>query len=293
MLKAIEGVLEELGLLSQPEPVRYCISISNGNTISVSAHVSKQSFVQIKLAESPSFESEYLAQMHGWQRFGDMVPKPLGRIMTGRWDVFVAQGVSHKPLAFNARGRGQAFERMLQDLTQFFQISTKAVNAPESATSHELFLDRLEDYFNGSAIASIASKWISQSRILGICDLPSIAQHGDFVLNNLAYSGKQPIIFDWEDYEKYYLPGFDLCSFCFSVTSDVQHLQSLMRSPRVPDSPLGKVVRQACAALDMDPDFLRRLLPLYLLGFLHAKRNYSADVQARIVAALTQLNHGE
>ena len=64
MLKAIEAVLDELGLREQLEPVRYCISISNGNTISVSAHVSHKSFFQIKLSESPSFEREYLEQFH-------------------------------------------------------------------------------------------------------------------------------------------------------------------------------------------------------------------------------------
>ncbi len=292
MLKAVEAVLEELGLREQLEPMRYCISISNGNTISVSAHVSHKNFFQIKLAESPSFESEYLAQLHAWQRYGAMVPKPLGRMMVNGWDVFVAQGVPHKPIIFNAQGKGRKFDGMLHDLVQFFRLSVNTTNTPESLPSHDFFLDRLEDYFNTSSISKLARKRIAESRHLGVCDLPTIPQHGDFVLNNLAHCGNQPIVFDWEDYEKYFLPGFDLCTFCFSAASGVEDLQSLMRSPRIPCTALGTVVRHACAALNIHPDLFRRLIPLYLLGFLHAKRNYSANVQSRITAVLTQLDHG-
>lgn len=292
MLKAIEAVLNELGLWDQSKPVRYCVSISNGNTISVSAHVTPKNFFQIKLAESPSFESEYLAQLHAWQRYGDMVPKPLGRKLTNGWDVFVAQGVPHKPIIFNAQEKGRRFDGMLGDLDRFFQLSLDTANDPESSPSHDLFLGRMEDYFNTSSISALATKRIAESRHLGVCDLPIIPQHGDFVLNNLAHCGNQPIVFDWEDYEKYFLPGFDLCSFCFSAASDVEDLQSLMRSPQIPDTALGTIVRHACSALKIDHDLFRRLIPLYLLGFLHAKRNYSADVQTRITDVLTQLDHG-
>lgn len=291
MLKAIEAVLDELGLREQLEPVRYCISISNGNTISVSAHVSHKSFFQIKLAESPSFEREYLAQLHAWQRYGAMVPKPLGRKMLNGWDVFVAQGVPHKPIIFDAQGKGRKFDEMLYDLDQFFRLSVNTTIAPESSPSLDLFLGRLEDYFNTSSISTLASKRIAESRHLGVCNMATIPQHGDFVLNNLAHCGNQPIVFDWEDYEKYFLPGFDLCTFCFSAASDVAELQSLMQSPRVPDTALGTVVRHACVALNIDPDLFRRLIPVYLLGFLHAKRNYSANVRSRITTVLTHMEH--
>jgi thiamine kinase-like enzyme len=41
-------------------------------------------------------------------------------------------------------------------------------------------------------------------------ELPEVPQHGDFVHNNLGRARDTLYVFDWEDYGKVCLPGFDL-----------------------------------------------------------------------------------
>jgi hypothetical protein len=290
MLKAIETVLEELGLRKGLEPIRYSISISNGSTISVSAYVDSHRFYQIKVAESATFEGEYRAQMHGREKYRELVPQPLGRIICNGWDIFVAQGIPHKPFSFEEKGKGRAFDKLLEDLNQYFLVSTSTLAISPTGDEHDRFLDHLQEYFKHSSISSIANKCISQGRLLGICNLPRIAQHGDFVLNNMAYCRKNLVVFDWEDYSKYWLPGLDICTFCFSVAPNTQSLQSLMQSRTPSGTAIDKLVRGACETSKMDVDIFRRLIPLYLLIFLYAKREYGAAVQSRISATLSQLD---
>lgn len=290
MIRAIEAVLQDMNLQTEGAPFRYCISISTGNTISVGVYADAHHLYQVKVSETAAFEGEYGAHMRAWQRYTNCVPRPIGRQVYKGWDVFVAQGVHHKPFVFSSKADGRAFSKVLDDLSHFFRISASAGSFSAASRSHELFFGVLEHHFHSSPLSSIATHWIQQGRLLGICGLPLIAQHGDFVINNLAYSGQQLVVFDWEDFGKYQLPGLDICSFCFSVVPSVQELQALMTSKTILNTALGKFVRRACHASAIDMDLFRRLIPLYLLGFLYAKREYGVTVQSRIGAAISQLS---
>ena len=224
------------------------------------------------------------------QQYNHCVPRPIGRQVHKGWDVFVAQGVHHKPFVFSSEANGRPFGKVLEDLSQFFRISANAGRLSGASLSHELFIDVLQQHFRSSTLSSIAAHWIQKAQSHGVCGLPLIAQHGDFVINNLAYNGQQLVVFDWEDFGKYQLPGLDICSFCFSATSSAQELQALMSSRTILDTALGKFVHSACHASAIDIDLFKRLIPLYLLGFLYAKREYSATVQSRIEAAISQLS---
>ena len=290
MIKAIEAVLQDMNLQTNGAPFRYCISISTGNTISVSVYADAHHLYQVKVSETPAFEGEYGAHMCAWQQYNHCVPRPIGRQVHKGWDVFVAQGVHHEPFVFNSKANGRAFGKVLGDLSQFFRISASAGKLSDANHCHELFFGVLEQHFHSSPLSLIAAHWIHQGRLLGICGLPLIAQHGDFVLNNLAYSGQQLVVFDWEDFGKYQLPGLDICSFCFSVAPSAQELQALMTSKTPLDTALGKFVHSACHASAIDIDLFKRLIPLYLLCFLYAKREYGDAVQSRIGAAISQLS---
>ena len=290
MLKAIAAVLQDLNLETENTPLRYCISISSGDTVSVGVFVDTRRFYQVKAAEFVAFEEEYDAHMRGWQQYGNLVPKPLGRQVRAGWDVFVTQGVQHKPFIFRNKGKGRTITKVIDDLSHFFRVSATAGETAHVANPHDAFLDKLEFYFESSPYSSVASHWIKQGRSLGVCGLPQLAQHGDFVANNLGYSGKQLVVFDWEDFGKYHLPGLDICSFCFSVAPGVEDLRALMTSGNSQNTALGTFVHRACAASGMDTDFFRGMIPLYLLCFLYVKRGYSPVVQSRIGTAVSQLS---
>ena len=40
--------------------------------------------------------------------------------------------------------------------------------------------------------------------------LPHVSQHGDLVINNLGRAARGMVIFDWEDFGRVTLPGFDV-----------------------------------------------------------------------------------
>lgn len=290
MIRAIEAVLQGMNLQTEGAPFRYCISISNGNTISVSVYAGARHVYQVKVSETAAFEGEYDAHMRAWQRYTNCVPRPIGRQVYKGWDVFVAQGVLHKPFVFSSQANGRTSGKVFEDLRQFFRMSAISGILSDASLSHELFFGVLEQHFDSSPLSSIAGHWIQQGRSLGICGLPLIDQHGDFVTNNLAYNGQQLVVFDWEDFEKYQLPGLDICSFCFSVAPSAQELQALMSSKTILDTPLEKFVHSACHASAIDVDMFKRLIPLYLLCFLYVKREYGVNVQSRIEAVIRQLS---
>ena len=290
MIEAIEAVLQEMNLRVEGAPFRHCISISRGNTISVAVYAHSQHLYQIKVSEAADFEGEYDAHVRAWQRYPNCVPRPIGRQVHRGWDVFVAEGVHHQPFVFSSQANGHASGKVLEDLSQFFRLSAVAGRFSDASLSHEHFLEVLEQHFRPTPLSSIAGHWIQQGRSLGVCDLPQIAQHGDFVMNNLAYNGPQLLVFDWEDFGKYELPGLDIGSFCFSAAPSAQELQALMSSKTMLDTAIGKFVHSACHVSAIDIDMFKRLIPLYLLGFLYVKREYSVTVQSRIEAVIRQLS---
>ena len=290
MIKAIEAVLQGMNLQVAGAPFRYCISISRGNTISVAVYAHKRHVYQVKVSEAAEFEGEYHAHVCAWQRYPNCVPRPIGRQVQKGWDVFVAEGVHHKPFVFSSEANGRESGKVLDDLSQFFRMSAIAGQFSDASLSHEHFLEVLEQHFHSSPLSLIAGHWIRQGRSLGICGLPLIAQHGDFVVNNLAYNGQQLVVFDWEDFGKYELPGLDIGSFCFSVAPSVQELQALMGPKTILDTALGKFVHSACHASAIDVTLFQKLIPLYLLGFLYVKREYSVTVQSRIETVIRELS---
>lgn len=289
MLSAIEGVLRDLELIEEGVLLRHCISISNGNTISVSSYLDGSRFFQVKVSEIDAFADEYETHLQGWRQFGSVVPKPIGRQIRDGWDVFVAQGVQHKPFIFDPLGREPNSNKIMLALGRYFMTAVEAAEAGDSQKIHKAFLDQLRGHFSNSPLASLVNYWVERGRALGICNLPVIPQHGDFVENNIGGQGDQLIIFDWEDFGKYQIPGLDVCSFCFSVTQDAGTLAQLMTSLEIQSSALGKFVHDACHALGIDLTLFRSLIPLYLLIFLHAKREYSPTVQSRIERCVRQL----
>lgn len=290
MLSTIEAVLGDLKLIDGSEPLRHCISISNGNTVSLSVFLDAKRFFQVKASEIAVFEGEYDAHVRGWKQYGDMVPRPIGRQLRNGWDVFVAQGVNHKPFVFDTAGRNSDSNRVLGGIDRFFVTSAGGGIRDGNQQIHESFLDLLCQHYSNGPLASIADYWVRQGRALGICDLPAIAQHGDFVENNIGYDKDRLLIFDWEDFGKYQLPGLDVGSFCFSIMKNIDDLSALMTADRIPENSMGMFVANSCNAMNIDPNFFRRLLPLYLLVFLHAKQEYSAAIQGRICTVLRQLS---
>lgn len=289
MLKLVDEALTELGLIQAGQPLRYCVNITTGEAISISAFVDGNIFFQVKSSEFVDLEPEYQAYQKASSRFPGFVPRPLGFVAKRGWRIMVSEGVRHAAfpvealLKFDARRQTPA-----TDLLRYFEIGCLNAALPTVAP-HKALLDSLDEYFAGTRYAGLARRYVELAHLEGVHSLPVVAQHGDFVLNNLARSAGRLVIFDWEDYGKIALQGLDLATLTFSVLgNDTRLMLRLSEERGVLDVPVEAFLRRACACSGIDFTLFRRLIPLYLIVFLYMKRNYSPNIQQRIGTLLDQ-----
>jgi hypothetical protein len=290
MLRLVEETLSDLGLVAAGRPLRYCINITTGESISVSAFVDDGSFFQIKSSEHVDLQPEFLAYRKAWEDFPLFVPKPLGFMVRSNWRLKVSEGVEHTALPaheilnYDARGKGLA-----SALLHFFELGCAKAAPPDTAKLCAL-REHIEDHFATTRYAALVDRCLTQ-HWRHIETLPQVAQHGDFVLNNIARSGRRLIIFDWEDYGRITLHGLDLATLLFSVCGGNNSLFQAMCRDGGPLPPsLADFLRRACAHCKVDVVQFRQLLPAYLMVFLYMKRNYGVGIQQRIGDVLENLS---
>ena len=122
-----------------------------------------------------------------------------------------------------------------------------------------------EDLRRSVSAVALARDWAAWQR-----SLPSQPQHSDLAINNLGRTATGFVVFDWEDYGRTSLPGFDLsilvCSACaFHMDRVRETFESLAR----------RTCRQDCAiarAVARLPVASERLIDVFVasLVFFHA-----------------------
>ena len=290
MLGLVDEVLQELGLVEAQTRLHYYINISSGNAHSISAYVNPEVFFQVKVSEFVDLRRESEAYAHGRTQYAELVPRPLGYRTRGGWCIMVGEGIHHTPFRFEqASHRRHRQTSILDGLYRYFEICGQQKPLPDQPEANASFLQGMQDHFAATPYASIALHWLGVGRALGLHALAPMAQHGDFAENNLACSGDRLVIFDWEDYGVYHMAGLDICSFCFSVAPHASTLRGLMQPGSAGKHPLHEFVQRACTASGLDPDFFRRLIPLYVLMLLYSRRNYGQALQDRMAAILPEL----
>lgn len=96
-------------------------------------------------------------------------------------------------------------------------------------------------------------------------------QHGDLILNNIAITRGHLIVFDWEDYARVNIVGFDLAIFLYSI----HQFNSVMLFEALATEKLDRIIMSYLNALNITKQDFMQLLPLYLYLFLVLKQKYS------------------
>jgi len=143
----------------------------------------------------------------------------------------------------------------------------------------------------GTGALSVAERWNTEEGLSELESLGAVPQHGDFVVNNVGTKGSRLIVFDWEDFGKVSLPGFDLCTLAMSLADAEVPGITFERYGRGSDRLLS-FLKPACGAIGLDIDQFWRLVPLYLLTFLYLKQGYAAGIRTRIALLLRQIVDG-
>lgn len=273
MLSTLARVLHEQGFASPLEQPAFNVNLISQQQLTLQAFLTTGERFHARIKRRGVAADEYESCRNAWQAYPQYAPEPLGRYFEDQWEIIVVRGIPHEMLASGDIARDR--RGVVAKLAAYFAAGRKAPsNRHTSPARHRDFLrqvrKRTEDR-NAAAVldAGMANHVLDR--------LPSIPQHGDFTVNNLALNQDRLVIFDWEDFGRVHLPGLDLCCAIASDAGLEPH-----RLAQVGRGRYRPLIEAACPALGLTPDLFVRMMPLYLAVFLDLKQRYGASIRAAI-----------
>jgi hypothetical protein len=139
--------------------------------------------------------------------------------------------------------------------------------------------------------AALVRTVLKNSGPVGLASTRSYWQHGDLVVDNLVFRADGVVLFDWEDFRKVSLAGFDLTTLLVSVAGfDAECLQAIRSGGRAGGrSRLACWLPDACRAVGLATDDFWELVPFHLCVFLALKDRYSQSIRRRVLAVVQGL----
>ena len=286
MIGTVTAFLEELGLLRSGARPRFHCGITRGDTLWLDAFVDGATFVHVKVSDVIGLADEARVYADAYAVHGGFLPRPYGHAVRDGWDLFACEGIEHRAIAVQDLPGGTSGRVVAQALPRLLAPARSGSGEPGPSP----WLARLEEAYGGSAFDGVLAPWRAPAQRERLARLPRVAQHGDFVLNNLGVARGRLVVFDWEDYGKVDLPGFDLSTLLASAVDPADPAAGVTLAGRGPVAARWRpVVTPACAALGFTADEFYRLVPLHLLAFLQLKTNYARAVHDRVAGLLERL----
>ena len=225
-------------------------------------------FVVAKARESAEAEDEFAALQLAYETMPEVVPRPLALQRVRGTYLMLIEGVPHVPLVHHAVERnGAALARAMR---RFIDGAAARFVPTDEREPHSATIARMIENLDGPEAAVL--RQVVGGLDLGRLDrLPHISQHGDLVMNNFGCAERGMIIFDWEDFGRVTLPGFDVAlMICSCLRHDMARIERLFETgqPRH----MGEILAHFCTG-DMDGELFRRLLPIYYGAFQDLKRS--------------------
>lgn len=282
MMAAVTEALSECGAIGAGEIPRYHVGLTYGDTVWLDAYRRDGSFVHAKVAEHVTLGEEVRVYHEALRAYGDFMPAPIGYSVRGPWEIFLAEGIEHRPLSVNPLNHSRRAHKLRDELSRFFARGARRTTPNPPAHDYDALLKRLDATFSETPFASLITYWRSSEATQLLDAIGAAPQHGDFVTNNIGTRKTRLVVYDWEDFGKVSLPGFDLCTFAISLMNDGMVDADGLTRGRPSGDRLGTLVNPACVAMDLDVDQFWRLVPLYLLTFLHLKQGYGSRIRSRI-----------
>jgi hypothetical protein len=288
MMAAVTEALSECGAIGVGEIPRYHIGLTYGDTVWLDAFRRDGSFVHAKVAEHVTLREEVRVYHEALHAYDDFMPAPIGYSVRGPWEIFLAEGIEHRPLSVNPLNRSRGAHQLREELSRFFARGAQKTSPNSPVHDHDALLKSLDATFRDTPFVPLVKYWRSSEARQLLDAIGAAPQHGDFVTNNIGTRKSRLVVYDWEDFGKVSLPGFDLCTFAISLMNEGMADEDGLMHDGTGGDCLGSLVNPACAALNLDADHFWRLVPLYLLTFLHLKQGYGSRIRSRIERLLTR-----
>lgn len=281
MMATVTDTLLRLGLLGAGEVPRYQLGLTHGDTLWLDAFRRDGSFYHVKVSEYVSLCDEVRAYRTACEVYPDHIPAVLGYVVREGWEIFVAEGVEHRALSANPLTRRIGAREARTQILRFFDACPKPARGKRRGLPHATLLESLRTTFGATRFAPLVEAMSGADARLDLDGLGELAQHGDFVANNIGTRAGRLVVYDWEDFGKTHLPGLDLCTLAASFLGELDANASFATGGSLGDDLRG-FLRPACASLGLELAQFLRLVPLYLLVFLGLKQGYAAGIRNRI-----------
>lgn len=267
MIDDCRAILESLALLRRGDPVHVNVTLSKNALFHLFSD-SGEYFI-LKVADEHAIQAEFAALRELWPKLGTMAPEPLGATAFGGQSILVLRGVRHSALSHrNLERCGSTVREALFKLLEVQAGATPPArqDAPGFAGAALAALRRRRpDELDSLAV-------FTDERLEALSMLPAVKQHGDFLPPNLGLTPAGLIVFDWEDYGRVTMPGFDLLVFVIWMANfDAAAIFSLIERPS--DALPDQLIRGFCAACRIDPAALHLLAVMSGICFFHLKRS--------------------
>ena len=285
MLSQVLGIVEAEGWFDTTQPFEKSLYLSQGSSQCVLLSRNGQPDTFVKFTDLVDLASEAARCRQSHERFPRHTARFLGYAKRHSLEVLATRAVSFLPVSgmmILTAKHGGAVQVGLEGL--FRRMSECSAETSACQQGYEWFED-LRSYFDCHILQPAAAMGLPRLS-QALQSLPPLPQHGDLVLNNLGLRpDRELVVFDWEDYGAVNLPGLDLFTLDNSIRQDLDpRWVSRPASTSMHALDIGKLA----AVLGLSPQLYEELKLGYALVFRYLKRNYNAEVRAR----LDELIHG-
>ena len=269
MIDAVKAFLSEHELIRTASPA-YNIMI--GRSFIFEIFERPHTYITVKVSRNADLQREFESQRASYSVLPEYVPEPLAFGESKGLFLLASEGVPHVRLTMvTMRG---ARKRIPCAIGEYARRSTGVFVNQKSTSQHLDDLDNAIYSLRDRRLAIALGSYIRSVELEKVHMLPHIRQHGDFVINNIGITDTGIVIFDWEDFGRVELPGFDIGLLLMSCLGYNADFIKLWFEQGVPQD-LDEVIAAAREGLGLSRAMLWMLLPLYLVHFLYLKEMFS------------------
>lgn len=247
-------------------------------------------YYYVRLAEVYDLEAEHRIARDVAGHLGEFVPRPLAFFREQGLSCIVFEGVDFDVVSGKDLLAASPTGALGRGLLEFLDGGVRRLRSGAHPVDLGQVLAYVDERFLETEHEAL---WHDVRRGLDLpylASLPSQRQHGDFVPNNFGLRPAGLVVFDWEDFGKISLPGFDLAVLLSSIVDFEPDALCEMRAARRGSGPGGVAwVAPALQILGIDADEFWRSVPFHLFLFLCLKDRYSPAIRAKVVRAIQGL----
>jgi len=287
MLDDVLARLREQGLLSDERAAHCNVFVRLDNLlVNVFDHDGRHYY--LRMTEAYDLEQEYRVARSVAELVGRFVPQPRAFFRLDKLTCMVTEGVEFEVVTGSTLLEATTNAPVVRELLAYFDHAAGALAVSGGSTHVDDLARILTERYVGTEQEQLCTRVLETSDLDALRALPAQRQHGDFVPNNFGMRGDRLLIFDWEDFGKVDLPGFDLAVLLGSLVDFDPGRLRAMRDAELARAPVAWL-NEACRLARIDTGLFLRSLPFYLCLFMWLKDRYSPAIRLKVNRAVAAL----